>query len=213
MNSPFEGISEIKKNKLFKLLESHTYNFNKNEDILSLVQNENNLCILLDGCIEIININTNGDENLVESLYENSIFGNSISIINPIDQKFKIVENSKVLVVNYNQLLNTKNLGHSYYNLFIQNLFNIINTKLKDKNSRIRILTKKTIRDRLLAFFDDEYLKNHSKHIYLSSSFKNLADYLAVNRSSMFRELKSLKEEGFIKIDGKRITLLYTPSV
>ena len=34
MNSPFEGISEIKKNKLFKLLESHTYNFKKNEDIL-----------------------------------------------------------------------------------------------------------------------------------------------------------------------------------
>ena len=42
---------------------------------------------------------------------------------------------------------------------------------------------------------------------------KDLADYFAVNRSAMFRELKNLKEEKFIKIDGKKITLLYTPQV
>ena len=51
--------------------------------------------------------------------------------------------------------------------------------------------------------------KNGSKYIYLPFNFINLADYLAIDRSAMSRELKFLKDEGFIEIKGKRITLLY----
>ena len=40
-------------------------------------------------------------------------------------------------------------------------------------------------------------------------TLKDLADYMAVNRSAMFRELKNLKEEKFVAVKGKRITLLY----
>ena len=65
----------------------------------------------------------------------------------------------------------------------------------------------------MLEYFEFEYKKTRSKFIYIPNSFKDLADYFAINRSAMFRELKSLKEEKFIKIDGKKITLLYTPQV
>ena len=61
------------------------------------------------------------------------------------------------------------------------------------------------------VYFKTQYQKSHSKFIYLPNSFKDLADYFAINRSAMFRELKSLKDDNFIKIDGRRITLLYTP--
>ena len=40
-------------------------------------------------------------------------------------------------------------------------------------------------------------------------SLKDLADYMGVNRSAMFRELKRLKEDHLIEVKGKRITLLY----
>ena len=36
-----------------------------------------------------------------------------------------------------------------------------------------------------------------------------MADYLGIDRSAMTREMKLLKDEGFIKTTGKRITLLY----
>ena len=82
-----------------------------------------------------------------------------------------------------------------YYNIFLNNLFDIIHSKLRERNDRIRILTKKTIREKLLAYFEYEYLKTRSKFIYMQSNFAKLADYLAINRSAMFRELKSLKED------------------
>ena len=54
-----------------------------------------------------------------------------------------------------------------------------------------------------------ENKKNRLKYIYLPFSLKDLADYLAVNRSAMFRELKHLKEDKFIEIKDRKIVLLY----
>lgn len=213
MKSPFDNISELQKNKLFKILGTHIYKFNKNEEILETLNNEKVICILLEGYAHIININYNGEEYLVEELNENSIFGTTISDINNIEYEVRAIENSKVLVINYDNLLDLKNINHSYFNVFVLNLFSIINSKLKSNNDRIRILTQKSIRDKLLAYFANEYKKTRSKFIYLSTNFKDLADYLSINRSAMFRELKYLKEENFIKIDGRKITLLYTPAV
>ena len=91
----------------------------------------------------------------------------------------------------------------------MKNLFDIVNSKYKQSNERIRILEKKQIRDKLLEFFEIEHKKSGSKNIYMKSTFKDLADYIAVNRSAMFRELKHLKEEKFIEVKGNKVTLLY----
>lgn len=213
MNNPFNDISELQKNKLFKLLETHIYTFNKNEEILSTFKSENIICILLEGYAQIVNISYNGEENLIEELTENSVFGTNISNISDNEYQIRAIKQSKILVIDYNKLINKKYINHSYYNIFITNLFDIVNSKCRENNNRIRILTKKTIRDKLLAFFENEYKKSRSKYIYVPTNLKDLADYLSINRSAMFRELKYLKEEKFIKIDGKRITLLYTPIV
>ncbi|MCX4303932.1 MAG: hypothetical protein OSJ66_08035 [Clostridia bacterium] len=213
MTNPFNDISELQKNKLFKLLETHIYTFNKNEEMISTLKSENIICILLEGYAQIVNISYNGEENLIEELTENSVFGTNISNISDNEYQIRAIKQSKILVIDYNKLINKKYINYSYYNVFITNLFDIVNSKCKENNDRIRILTKKTIRDKLLAFFENEYKKSRSKYIYVPTNLKDLADYLSINRSAMFRELKYLKEEKFIKIDGKRITLLYTPIV
>lgn len=213
MVSPFQNISESQKHKLFRLLGTHIFTFTKNQEILQTIKGENVICILLNGRASIVNIDYNGEETLVEELFENSVFGNSISTIASTDCQIRAVENTSVLVIDYNNLINISYIGYNYYNNFIINLFDIIHTKIREKNDRIKILTQKTIRDKLLEYFKAEYMKTRSKNIYLQLSLKELADYFAINRSAMFRELRYLKDENFIKIEGRRITLLYTPQV
>ena len=213
MKSPFDGISKLQKNKLIKKLETHIYKFSKNEEILPTIKNTDIVCIVLEGSAKIVNINYLGEESLVEELFENSVFGTSISGIDNIEIQIRAVEDSKILVIDYNKLINENHLDYSYYNTFIFNMFQIVTTKLKENNDRIKILTKKNIRDKLLAFFENEYKRSRSKNIYLPYTFKDLADYLSINRSAMFRELKNLKEEKFIKVEGKKIILQYTPNI
>ena len=95
------------------------------------------------------------------------------------------------------------------YNTFIKNLIKVLYSKIKEFNNRIEILTNKTIRDKLLAYFKIMTKNNNSRIIYLPFNYSDLADYLAINRSAMAREMKTLKDEGLIETKGKKIKLLY----
>ena len=209
MVTPFEGLTKIQINKLYDLLGVHIYKFNNGQEILPTIKNENIIAIILNGYAQILNIEYNGNEIVIENLYKDSIFGSNISLTNSENYQIIAKQSTEVLVIDYNNLVNPKNLSHNYFNIFFMNLFDIINTKFREKNERIKILEQKQIRDRLLEYFEMEHKKTRLKNIYLPFSFKDLADYLAINRSAMFRELKHLKDEKFIEINHNRITLLY----
>ena len=209
MLSPFENLSTNQINKLFHILGVHIYNFKKNQEILPTIKYENILSIILHGHAQIINIEYNGNEIIMENLYKDDIFGTNISATNSEYTQIIAKEDTKVLVIDYDKLINPTNLKYSYFNIFFMNLFDIINTKFKEKNERVKILEKKQIREKLLEYFEIEHKKTRQRNIYLPFTFRDLADYLAVNRSAMFRELKHMKDEKLIEVNDRKITLLY----
>ena len=209
MSDVFDGLTKNQIDKLYNLLNVHIYKFNKNDPIYPTIKGGNIVGIISKGAATIGYIEYNGNEIILENLENGSIFGSNISIINMDSCEITAKEDTEVLIIDYNKLINKRNLNYSYYNIFFNNLFDIINTRFKEINERLRILEKKQIREKLLEYFDIEYKKTLSKNIELQFSLKDLADYIAVNRSAMFREIKHLKEERLIEIKSKRITLLY----
>lgn len=209
MKNPFENLSKLQISKLYDLLGVHIYKFKKNQEVLPTIKSENIIAIILDGYAQIVNIEYNGNEIIMEDLHKNSIFGTNISSTNSDSCQIIAKQNTQVLVIDYNKLMNSENLKHKYFNIFFMNIFDIINSKFKDTNERIKILEKKQIRDKLLEYFEIENKKSRLNFFYLPFSFRDLADYLAVNRSAMFRELKHMKEEKLIEIYDRKITLLY----
>lgn len=209
MSNPFENLNQNQINKLFSLLGVHIYNFKKNQEILPTIKYENIISIILQGYAQIINIDYNGNEIVMENLAKNDIFGTNISATNSEYTQIIAKEDTKVLVIDYNKLINPANLKYNYFNIFFRNIFDIINTKFKEANERVKILEKKQIREKLLEYFEIEHKKSRQKNIYLPFTFKTLADYIAVDRSAMFRELKHLKDEKFIEVNDRKITLLY----
>lgn len=206
--NPFYNIDDDEKKRLLKDLEAITYEFNKNEEILKKIRNRNFIGIITEGLIQIIKTDYNGNRTIIEELSENDIFGTRISSLANNEYTVNTKDITKIIVIDYKQLIQSNN-SNSYYNKFIKNILEIIIKTVNDKNDRIEILTKKTIRNKLLEYFKIISTKNKSKNIYLPFTFTDLADYLAIDRSAMTRELKYLKEEGFIEIKNKRIILLY----
>lgn len=209
MISPFNNITDLQRHKLLNLLQVHIYKYQKAQEILPTINSENIIGIILTGKAELLNIDYNGNQILLEKFEENSVFGTNINPINQYNCEIIAKEYTEVLVINYNSLFNEENIKHFYFNIFMMNLFDIINTKFKETNEKMRVLEQKTIRDKLLEYFEIQYKKTYSKTIELPFNLKDFADYMAVNRSAMFRELKYMKEEKFISINGKKITLLY----
>ena len=208
MINPFQNISPKNREKLLYTLESSRLTFPKNELILSNINQGNIIGIVIKGMMQIIKTDYNGTRTIIEELEENDIFG---TIISPLSNEYDILtkEESTVYIIDYDEINKLDLENKSYYNQFLKNLLEIIILKIEERNNRIEILTKKTIRNKLLEYFNIESKKNGLRVINLPFNFTDLADYLAIDRSAMSRELKYLKEEGFIEIKNHKITLLY----
>lgn len=75
-------------------------------------------------------------------------------------------------------------------------------------NRRITMATQKTLRENLLEYFKQQSILQNSEIITLPISKKQLADYLGVQRPSLFRELKNLKDEGIIDVCNRTVRLM-----
>lgn len=208
MSDIFKNIDNKNKEKLLKTLYADSLHFNKNESIINMIKDDNILGYIVKGNIKIILNNINGNKIILDDLYENDIFSSSLNNLN--NQSIDIITYAEtdIIFIDYNSIINYDNYS-KVYSIFMKNLFIIFYEKLNERNERIDILTKKTIRNKLLEYFEINYRKRGSINIYLPYSYNELASYLAVDRSAMSRELKNLKDEGFIKTNGKKITLLY----
>ena len=208
MTNIFENIDSKNKYKLLHSFRADTYKYNHNDSILDIVNDNNNLCLITKGSISLIRNNINGNDYVVEKIDENNLIGSSLYNINETDYELIANEETEIISMNYSDVLNSHG-KNKYYSIFMKNLFKILNNKAKETNERISILTRKGIRNKILEYFEIAYKKNNSRNIYLPITYSELADYLAIDRSAMTREMKILKEEGFISTTGKRITLLY----
>ena len=209
MTNPFKNISEKNQEKLLKILEAHRFTFRKNSLILTNINQGNFIGIIVDGILQIIKNDYNGNRIIIEELEEGDIFGTSLFPLQNVEYDILTKEDTTILIIDYDQLINLQLESKEYYNQFIKNLLEIVTNKIQEKNERIEILTKKTIRNKLLEYFNIASKNRSNRTFYLPFTFTDLADFLAIDRSAMSRELKYLKEEGFIEIKGKRITLLF----
>lgn len=208
MTYPFDKISDKNKRRLIQDLDGNISIFKKNNSLQLFNDNDNIIGIIIEGYIQIIKTDSNGNRIIIDELEENQIYGSIIYSLKSSEYDMIAKEDTKVIIIDYNKILNN-NFIKEYHFQFIKNILKIVTEQIEEKNERINILTKKTIRNKLLEYFEIMSKKRSSRYIYLPFNFTDLADYLAIDRSAMSRELKYLKEEGFIEIKGKKITLLY----
>ena len=208
MIKPFDKIPLKNKEKLIKYLRGYSVKLMKNEHIIDHFKDDDDFGIIVSGVLKVVRTNYNGTTTIIEKYEVDDMI--NISYISMDGSEYEIIadENTEILLFSYNTIISL-DIQDKTYNQFVKNLFMMLNEIITLKNERIVILTKKTIRDKLLEYFNINSKKNGSKYIYLPFNFSDLANYLGIDRSAMSRELGFLKEEGFITIKGKRITLMY----
>jgi CRP-like cAMP-binding protein len=206
----FENISLKNKEKLFKIFRASTVKFTKGLNIIDYMDRTNSIGIIDTGSIDIIQTDYDGNETLIDELSTNDIFGSTIySIVLSDECSIITKENTIVTFIDYREIENAEFIKSEFYITFVQNLLTIIFEQMSIKNKRIDILTKKTIRNKLLTYFKQLSKEQGSKSITLPFSLSNLARFISVDRSAMIRELKYLKEEGMIDQKTKKIRLYY----
>lgn len=74
-------------------------------------------------------------------------------------------------------------------------------------NRKISHMSKRTTREKLLAYLSDEAQRHDSKHFTIPFDRQQLADYLSVERSAMSAELSRMQKDGLITYHKNEFTL------
>ena len=148
MNNLFANISNQNLEKLLKLLRADTFTCKKGVSLSYLI-NDNFVGIVLEGYLEVIKRDYEGHRSIIETLEPMQVFGTTISSLNSPDYDIETILDSKIILIDYNNILNFLEKGNHSYQKFLTNLLVIVTNKISEKNERITILTQKSIRNKL----------------------------------------------------------------
>ena len=73
---------------------------------------------------------------------------------------------------------------------------------------KMRLITPRTIRERLLAYLSGEAVRRGVHTFVIPFDRQQLADYLSVERSALSAELSKMRRDGLIECQKNRFTLL-----
>ena len=204
----FNGIENKDVKSMLNCFNATTISYKNGTTIISNLANTGAIGIIYEGSANLIKIDYNGNRTIIEKLERGSIFG---EVFLPNSDELSIVakDNCTVISFDYEHITRRCKKSCPYHSKLIDNMIQILADKIVNMNNRIDILTKKTIREKLLEYFKTIEKEKLSKTFKLNLNFTELADYFGVDRSALMREIKNLKNEGFIETKGNRITLLY----
>ncbi len=209
MTNLFENIHPKNIEKLKRILGAHNTVYQKNVNVLSNVNQDEFIAIIEKGSAILEYNDYDGNKILLEDLREGDVFTTLTLKLKSEEITCTTKEETQITYIDYSRITSDEIVRTDFYILFIKNLIKLLSRQISSKNDRIEILTKKTTRDKLLEYFKQASQSKGSKEFSLPMTFSELSNYISVDRSAMSREIGYLKEDGLIKTEGKRITLLY----
>jgi CRP-like cAMP-binding protein len=117
-------------------------------------------------------------------------------------------ENCEIMFIDCKRIIKTCNNACVFYWNLIENMLSVIARKNIMLNQKMEILSKRTTREKLLAFFNTQVQMNHSKKFSIPYNREGLAFYLCLDRSALSRELSNMRDEGLLKFNKNEFEII-----
>ena len=190
--------------------KTQTKKFAKGETVTNYIEKRNQICIVLSGEVDLVRYDLNGTKTIIGHFIADDVFGEAFYPANIDNELFAVAKkNTEVLFFTYDTLLTKCKKNCDFHRILISNLSELFLEQIVSLNLRIELLTKRNIRGKILSYFEILSKRGLRKTFSIPFSYTDLADFLSVDRSAMMRELKLLIDEGFIRKNGNKVTLLY----
>ena len=165
----------------------------------------NDVGIVERGTAALIRIDEEGVATVMEELGPGGVFGRDLAFAGSAGDSLEVVCRApcEVLFIDYPHILRRCENACAYHSALVQNMLRLMASKAQALSERIDVLSRRSIREKLLCYFRQLAGRTGGASFTLPFS-----DYIATDRSAMMRELKRLREEGVVRSEGRRFTLL-----
>lgn len=211
-------LDKLIKFKLFSSFSLEELTYYKNENLIVFKEYKKghilhgecepclNLDVVISGKLSCYDLSEDGDALTMFDFFESNVIGANLLFSNRTCYPLNIHCKSDSVVAHINKTTVLKFLTDNEN--FMLEFIKILSNNSLNMNKKMITFARKNLRQGIIDFLKTQSLKQNSNVIVLPITKKQLADELGVQRPSLFRELKKMKDEHIIDYNAKKIVIL-----
>ena len=211
VDSPlFEGIRREDRKAMLACTGYHVSTFRKGDIVAFEEENMKHIGIVLAGSVDMIKEDLWGNRTMLVRVRKNEVFGetfacgsDNLSVVT-----FLVSQDARILFLPFNRVMHSCTMACQFHHRLIENMVRVIAAKNRDLMRKVEVVSKRTIREKLLAYLSVQAQVRGSRYFEIPLGRVELAEYLCVDRSAMTRELAKMKEDGLIDYDRNCFRML-----
>lgn len=206
--SQIDLFKSILTDKLLSFFSEGLYKIEKYKK-LSTIYFQNEICNtmdrLLNGNVVVQNIDEEGNTLTIAEFRPYDTLGENLIFSNRCAYPMNIISKRDLVLLKMKKELILE-LCH-YDKEFLLKFLSSLSDKTIVLTDKINLISMKSIRQLIIDFLTNKYIHQNSKVITLNTSKKELAEKFGIQRPSLSRELRKMRDEGLIEFDAKTITI------
>ena len=208
--SLFYGIKDNDLLKMLGCLGARIISFDKKYTIIAEGNAAKYIGIMLSGSAQTVRVDYFGNRSVLSGIEPPQIFGESFACAEVKSVPVSVIasEPCEVMLIDCGHILHTCSNNCGFHQQLIFNLMKDIATKNIMFHQKIEITSKRTTREKLLAYLLFRAKQTGESSFDIPFDRQTLADYLEVDRSGLSAEISKLRREGVLECRKNRFELL-----
>ena len=205
----FNGVPEYSIQPIMGCLRAHERYYGKNEYIYHTGDSINEIGIVMSGIVQIIKEDAWGSVTILAELTEGMIFGEAFVLggVDKIPLSVFASEKSTVLFIDKERTVTPCPSACGFHFDISKNIIKILAEKNIFLTGRVEHLSNRSTKEKVLSYLSSVSAKTGSRTFSIPFDRRQLADYLAVDRSALSSVLGKLRDEGIIEFNKNKFTL------
>ena len=211
INSPlFDGIRSADRQTMLGCIGYHFSTFRKGDIVAFEAENIKHVGIVISGAVDMVKEDLWGNKTMLVRVRQNELFGETFACgsDNSSVVTFLVSEDAHILFIPFDRVMHSCTMACKFHHRLIKNMVSIIADKNRDLMRKVEVVSKRTIREKLLAYLSIQAQIQQSRYFEIPLGRLELAEYLCVDRSALTRELAKMKDEGLIDYDKNCFRML-----
>lgn len=207
-NLLFGGITPLELESMLGCLEARSQSYGKKETILLSGSPIDFVGMVLSGSVKIIKEDMDGNDVLLAEIGVGELFGEVFACAEISHSPVSIVamDNSEVMFFNYQKIITTCQRSCVFHAKLTENMLRILAQKNLLLNQKIDILSKRSLREKILCYF--MYQSKGKRVFAIPLNREELASYLSADRSALSAELSKMQKDGLILYHKNQFEML-----
>jgi len=196
--------------QMLSCLAARVEHFEKKQTVLSEGAPAKEIGVVLSGEVQVLQVDYYGNRSILSNIGPGEMFAEAFACAetNTIPITVTASENTDVMLVDCSHILHICGNHCAFHQQLLYNLVRDLADKTVSFHRRIEITSKRTTREKLLAYLFLEAKKTGRSRFTIPFDRQELADFLEVDRSGLSAEISKLRREGRLECRKNEFRLL-----